>query len=155
MQPTLVIQRANADDAARLTEHRRLMFTEEFSGSLDKLPESLPLFTDWVRERLASGEYIGLMALDGDLLAASAGLWKMPFPPGPLNQVPARAYILNVYTDPAYRRQGLARKLVSQLLDEARSQRLYIVELHASSAGRPIYTALGFKDTNQMRIVVS
>src|SRR5687768_2018652 len=116
MQDTLVIQRATAEDASRITEHRRLMFTEEAPGDLSKLPEALPVFTDWLRERLASGEYIGLLALDGEPLAASAGLWKMPFPPGPLNQVPHRAYILNVYTDPAYRRRGLAKQLVSQLL---------------------------------------
>lgn len=154
MQDMLVIQRATTDDASRITEHRRLMFTEEAPGDLSKLPESLPLFTTWVQERLASGEYIGLMVFDGQTLAASAGLWKMPFPPGPLNQIPIRAYILNVYTDPAYRRRGLAKKLVSQLLDEARTLGLHIVELHASSAGKPIYESLGFKATNQMRIVV-
>lgn len=154
MPHTLVIQRATPDDASRITEHRRRMFTEEAPGDLSKLPESLPLFTDWVRERLTTGEYIGLMALDGETLAASAGLWQMPFPPGPLNQVPVRAYILNVYTDPAYRRRGLAKQLVSQLVEEARTLGLNVVELHASNAGRPIYEKLGFKDTNQMRIRV-
>jgi ribosomal protein S18 acetylase RimI-like enzyme len=154
MTDTLVIQRATAADAARITEHRRLMFTEEGVGDPTNLAASLPLFTPWLEERLIRGEYIGLIAFDGETAAASAGLWRMPFPPGPLNQVPERAYILNVYTDPAYRRRGLAKKLVSSLLDEARTLGLHVVELHASSAGRPIYEGLGFKATNQMRLFV-
>jgi ribosomal protein S18 acetylase RimI-like enzyme len=151
MSETLVIQRATTDDVARITAHRRLMFLEEIPGDLSKLDESLLLFAPWLHERIASGEYIGLMAMDGETLAASAGLWKMPFPPGPLSQIEARAYILNVYTDPAYRRRGLARRLVSSLLEEARALNLNVVELHASNAGRPVYEGLGFQGTNQMR----
>jgi GNAT superfamily N-acetyltransferase len=151
MQDTLVIQRATIDDVTRITEHRRLMFVEEGHDPA-RVDASLPLFVEWATEQIAAGRYIGLLALDGDTLAASAGLWRMPFPPGPLNlTISERAYILNVYTDPAYRRRGLARRLVAALVDEARALGLNVIELHASKAGRPIYEGLGFQPTNQMR----
>ena len=152
MHNTLTIQRATAADAERITNHRYLMFVEIGGSDPKLLSDSLPLFTTWVRGRLANGEYIGLMAMDGDMVAASAGLWRMAFLPGPMNLSGERAYILNVYTDPAYRGRGLAKKLVSQLVDEAQALGLHVIELHASNAGRPIYESIGFEGTNQMRL---
>lgn len=155
MPDTIVIQRATLDDVARITEHRRLMFLEEQTNTPARIEASLTPFVQWLTDTLRAERYIGLLALDGSTLAASAGLWRMPWPPGPLNLIEERAYILNVYTDPAYRRRGLARQLVSRLMDEATALGLNIVELHASKAGRPVYEALGFTTTNQMRVIPS
>jgi len=39
------------------------------------------------------------------------------------------------------------------MLDECRAQGLKRVSLHASPAGQSIYETLGFKPTNEMRLV--
>jgi len=48
-----------------------------------------------------------------------------------------RATILNVYTDPAYRRRGIARALMETMIDWCRSEGFAHVTLHASDDGRP------------------
>ena len=64
-----------------------------------------------------------------------------------------QAIVLNVYTEPAFRRHGLARALMLDLLDWARSSGLDSLVLHATPDGRPLYEALGFAPTNEMRFM--
>ena len=109
-------------------------------------------FLPWVTARLERGEYLGWLALDatGEVVAG-AGLWIMDWPPHALGVDPRRGNILNVYVAPDYRRRGLARRLVQVALDRCRADGLGAVILHASDAGRPLYKALGFTPTNEMR----
>ena len=53
-------------------------------------------------------------------------------------------YVLGVYTEPEYRRQGIATGLMQRLLAEAKRLGLNRVELSASEMGKPIYEKLGF-----------
>ncbi len=59
--------------------------------------------------------------------------------------------MLNVFTEPAWRRRGLAELLMRHILDWARQERLDRLVLHASDDGRPLYERLGFAATNEMR----
>jgi len=56
----------------------------------------------------------------------------------------ARAHLMNVYTLPEYRRQGLSRALVQRLMDEARARGVTEISLDSTEAGRPLYASLGF-----------
>jgi GNAT superfamily N-acetyltransferase len=63
-----------------------------------------------------------------------------------------RVTILNVYTDPAYRRRGIARALMETMIDWCRRERFARVTLHASDDGRHLYESLGFEASNEMRL---
>jgi GNAT superfamily N-acetyltransferase len=63
-----------------------------------------------------------------------------------------RATILNVYTDPEYRRRGIARLLMETMIDWCKREGLARVNLHASDAGRHLYESLGFEPSNEMRL---
>ncbi|MDR2492011.1 MAG: GNAT family N-acetyltransferase [Coriobacteriales bacterium] len=54
------------------------------------------------------------------------------------------ATVYNVLTYPAYRRQGLARRVLGALIDEARARGVSLIELEATADGRPLYERLGF-----------
>ena len=57
-----------------------------------------------------------------------------------------------MYTDPAYRRQGIARKLLSLVVDEARAYGCGAVQITASDMGVLLYTDFGFvKNENFMQ----
>jgi GNAT superfamily N-acetyltransferase len=60
---------------------------------------------------------------------------------------------VNVYTEQAWRRRGVARFLMEALMQWARDERLDSLILHASTDGRPLYEQLGFEPTNEMRYV--
>lgn len=55
------------------------------------------------------------------------------------------AYLLNVYTAPAFRHRGYASKLLQRILVEAPKRGIGRLWLNASSQGRPLYEASGFR----------
>lgn len=55
------------------------------------------------------------------------------------------------FTEKAWRRRGLARLLMEEVLKGAKTSRIDTLVLHASGDGRPLYEQLGFAQTNEMR----
>ena len=149
----VVVRRALPSEASLIVAHRRAMF--EAMGATDqvRLEAVSAAFTVWIEPKLASGEYAGWLAVlpEGDVVGG-AGVWVMDWPPHMLHVAPRRGNLLNVYVAPEYRRRGLARRLVQAALGWCRAQNLELVILHASEAGRPLYAALGFEPSNEMRL---
>ena len=59
--------------------------------------------------------------------------------------------VVNVYTEPALRHQGIARALMRALMAGGAAKDFDRVVLHASDSGRSLYQSLGFLSTNEMR----
>jgi GNAT superfamily N-acetyltransferase len=71
----------------------------------------------------------------------------------PRDPLPQRAVVVNMYTDPPFRRQGIARRLMDIMIDRCRREGFGSAELHASDDRRPLYEKLGFRQTNEMRLM--
>ena len=56
--------------------------------------------------------------------------------------------IMNVYTVPEKRRQGLAGNVIRQIMDFGKLEDLDFLELKAEPAGYPLYKKLGFEDAS-------
>jgi GNAT superfamily N-acetyltransferase len=147
----LTIRRATPDDAAIVAEHRARMFQD--IGRLDptRATAMMEQVQPMLGPMLASGEYVGWLAVaESGAVVAGAGVqvrWLLPLPE---TFVDREALIVNVYVQPAYRRLGLARRLMAAVLDWCREQSIERVSLHASSMGRPLYESLSFTPTNEM-----
>jgi GNAT superfamily N-acetyltransferase len=87
-------------------------------------------------------------------VVAGAGLWIMDWPPHMVGSQARRGNVVNVYTADAWRRRGLARRLMDAILDWCRANSLDVVVLHASNDGRPLYDSMGFTATNEMRLIL-
>jgi GNAT superfamily N-acetyltransferase len=57
-----------------------------------------------------------------------------------------------MYTAPAHRRQGIARRVVETIVEWCRAEGFTAIALHASKAGRPLYESFGFQPTSEMRL---
>lgn len=55
---------------------------------------------------------------------------------------------MNKYTNPAYRRRGIAYKILDLLVNEARNRNISCISLEATDMGRPLYEKYGFKKMN-------
>ena len=147
------IREATLADAETIVGHRRAMFHDMGYRDMAWLDQMASSFLPWLRRKLKSAEYLAWFAVTPDgAVAAGAGLWLMDWPPHMVNGSTRRGNILNVYTDPAYRRQGLARGLTDVAIDWCRTHDIAVVILHASDEGRPLYESLGFHATNEMRL---
>ena len=86
---------------------------------------------------------------------AGAGLLIIDWVAHPSNaHDPRRAYVLNVYTYPEFRRRGLAKQLMQAIIETCRHEGFRTIWLHASEYGRPVYSSLGFEPTNEMKLVL-
>jgi ribosomal protein S18 acetylase RimI-like enzyme len=149
----IALRRASVEDAATIAKHRRLMFRD--MGYCDELAlDSMTTkFVPWLKAKMVSGDYLAWLAVTaGDFVVAGAGLWLMDWPAHMLGSSARRGNILNVYTEPEFRRQGLARWLVEAALDWCRANKIDLVILHASAEGRGLYESLGFQTSNEMQI---
>jgi ribosomal protein S18 acetylase RimI-like enzyme len=61
-------------------------------------------------------------------------------------------YIWGVYVEPDFRGQGFAKRLTAMAVAYLKSLDCTRVILHASPSGKPVYTGLGFSESNEMRL---
>ncbi|HVQ35450.1 MAG TPA: GNAT family N-acetyltransferase [Candidatus Bathyarchaeia archaeon] len=149
------IRPALPEDLPIVLEHRRRMF--EGMGyadpaTLDAVSEtSAPL----LGRGLADGSYRGWLAEAGSSIVAGGGIVILDFQSHPIDPRPRRAFVVNMYTDPAHRRKGLARRLMETMIAWARAEGHATIYLHASDEGRGLYESLGFTPTNEMRLMLN
>ena len=147
-----VLRVATAADAAVIARHRVGMFRD--MRVLDER-EAVALEAGsraHLTTTLANGAYLGwLIEHEGVVVAGAGVLLRATLPRPGYPQGGEEAYLLNVYTDPAHRRRGLARRLTEHVLTWCATRGIARVSLHASDEGRPLYTTLGFVPTNEMR----
>jgi ribosomal protein S18 acetylase RimI-like enzyme len=150
-----IFRRATITDTETIADHRTMMFAE-MGMDVDMLNQNRDYYEPWLAERLSNGNYTGILVECEQQVVAGAGLWVSMGAPLPTLQSSdhRRANIVNVYTQPDHRRKGLARQLMDQLIDIAREERYPVLQLHASDAGRPLYESMGFRNTNELRLVL-
>jgi ribosomal protein S18 acetylase RimI-like enzyme len=160
MSAQFTVRIAEVDDAEVIGYHRARMFQD-----MEQIPAHLfDAFrirsTERVRGMLISGEYVGWLAnplAAPDEIVAGAGVQLrtvLPHPAGDDSFAEGRhGLIINVFTEPAWRRQGLAELLLRQIIQWSCEQKLDRLVLHSSKYGRALYERLGFAQTNEMKFV--
>ncbi len=110
-----------------------------FEGDFSKLTE------DFFR----NGDQTTVLAFDGDMAVGCATICFITVMPTADHPSGKRAHIMNVYTNADYRRRGIARQMVTMLLDEARERGVSYVSLDATEQGKLLYRTLGFCDNTE------
>jgi len=158
MTDQFTVRVATAADASTLAQQRAAMFRD-----MDVLPQPLdaPLVDAsrrYFEEAIPAGEYLGWVAsiMGSREVIAGAGLQLrrvLPHPDLGRSEIilGLQGVVLNVYTEPAWRRRGLAALLMRYVLDWAKANGVKSLVLHASRDARLLYEKLGFIPTNEMR----
>jgi len=147
----VVCRRARIDDIPALVDYR-VRFLNELDHHSENdetkiLRESL---LEYFNRAIPSNDFIAWLAeYDGKIIATSGMV---------VQQIPARygglesgklGYLLNFYTIPQARRNGIGTLLLSKLIEEAKSLGLKYLYLHASRDGINIYRRAGFVKPEQ------
>lgn len=93
---------------------------------------------------LGTKGHLTLLAFDGGAVAACGSVCLYEVMPTCDTPTGRKAYLMNLYTRPAYRRQGIARRLLDLLVSEARARGAARIALEASPMGRALYESYGF-----------
>ncbi len=143
------IRRATADDIEDLVRLRLAMMAEMADDFGDgagagQEGELADANRTYMREAMPAGEFVAyVVESDGEVVATS-GLRVHRVAPHIGNLEGVGAYVLNMYTVPAWRGRGLATALLEQLVRHARDAGAKSVSLRASAAGRSVYEGYGF-----------
>ena len=105
----------------------------------------VPALQDYYGRHMADGTFVSWLALDGDQIVGTSGMSFVEKPPYfgcPSGRI---GLLSSMFTDPAYRRKGIARELLSRVVEEARGYGCGAVQITASDMGVMLYTDFGFK----------
>jgi RimJ/RimL family protein N-acetyltransferase len=157
-----VIRQATISDAPVVAWHRARMFQDMGALPAATFDGFIKEARLWTERALARGEYLGWLATPKDVpsvIVGGAGVQMRQVAPHPFRLPRGDAFakgkhaiVLNVFTQPEWRRRGLARLLIGEILRWARAEQLDRLVLHATSEARPLYEQLGFEITDEMRI---
>jgi GNAT superfamily N-acetyltransferase len=153
------IRLATVDDADVIAWHRARMFQDMEDLPADLFEAFRARSCERVRDLLVRGAYIGwLLSLEEApaKIIAGAGVHLRRVLPHPAENGATfaegrHAIVVNVFTEPQWRRQGLAAMLLNRIIHWARDQKLDELILHSSTEGRSLYEHLGFVPTTEMR----
>jgi ribosomal protein S18 acetylase RimI-like enzyme len=141
------ISKVDQSDISEMVNYR-IDYLTEMQGSRDsKFIEQLKFdMFDYFKKSIANGSFIGLVATHAKTIVAYGGLVIRQIP-GDFN---CSAYlegdILNIYTIPEARRQGVSKMVLMELIQEAKSLGLTKLALHTSLDGEKLYRSLGFQN---------
>lgn len=128
----------------RITQLREEGATEDL--------DLVPALMDYYHRHMADGTFVSWLAVDDDQIVGTSGMSFVEKPPYfgcPTGRV---GLLSSMYTDPAYRRRGIAKELLRRVVEEAREYGCGSVQITASDMGVLLYTDFGFvKNGNFMQ----
>lgn len=98
----------------------------------------------YYRRALETGEHIAYLVYDNGAFVGAGGVSFYQVMPTYHNPTGKKAYIMNMYTAPEYRRQGIAIHTLDLLVKDVKEQGVLQIALEATYMGRPLYERYGF-----------
>ena len=150
-----VYKRATMEDIDELVRTRIIVLR-----AANKLPDDEDMSVvekesySYYRRALETGEHIAYLVYDNGAFVGAGGVSFYQVMPTYHNPTGKKAYIMNMYTAPEYRRQGIAIHILDLLVKDAKEQGVLQIALEATYMGRPLYKRYGFaKMEDEMELV--
>ncbi|MDE7432692.1 MAG: GNAT family N-acetyltransferase [Lachnospiraceae bacterium] len=141
--------KATIDDIDILTETRIevLRAANKLSDDVD-MSEVKRQSYNYYKKALSDGTHIAYLIFDKSRFVGAGGVSFFRVMPTYHNPSGNKAYIMNMYTHPEYRRKGIAYKTLDMLVKDTRDKGIMAISLEATDMGRPLYEKYGFKRMN-------
>lgn len=127
---------------------RITQLTEEYVSSGQTVPTDVDLqsaLKDYYNRHLVDGTFVSWLAMDGNKIIGTSGMSFVEKPPYFGCPTGRLGLLSSMYTNPNYRRMGIAKELLNKVIEEARAYGCGAVHITASDMGVKLYTAYGFK----------
>ncbi|MFX1566953.1 MAG: GNAT family N-acetyltransferase [Promethearchaeota archaeon] len=141
------LRKANLNDIDKLIE-----FRIEFLKEIQEYPpyKEFEIFQNSLKEylltKMKNNKFVAWFAEYENEIIATSGLSFLQKPPHFINITGKFAYIMNMYTNPEWRRKGIGSALLEKLFEEIKQKGIHSVVLHATPSGRFLYEKYGFRE---------
>ena len=103
-----------------------------------------PALKQYYMRHMADGTFVSWLAFDGNKIIGTSGMSFVEKPPYfgcPSGKI---GLLSSMFTNPDYRRKGIAKELLSRVVNEAREYGCGTIQITASDMGVKLYTDFGF-----------
>ena len=104
----------------------------------------VPALKDYYTRHMADGTFVSWLAFDGDDIIGTSGMSFVEKPPYfgcPSGRI---GLLSSMFTNPNYRRKGIAKELLSRVVNDARDYGCGTIQITASDMGVKLYKDFGF-----------
>ena len=115
------------------------------------LPQTINKIRDFYKTGIINGTCFTLLGFDNELLAASGTLYLYSLMPSNENPSGIMGQLTNIWVDEKYRHQGIASRIVSDLLTKGQGK-CGMICLNSSKDAIALYQKLGFKTKERYMI---
>lgn len=149
-----IIRKATSDDIQSLIDLRIALLKEVGELHSQEEENTFRYATEqYLQTEMKSGTFIAYIAVVNGETVSISGVTFFQRPPYIGNLGGKEAYILNMYTRPDYRGNGLAKKLLQHCITECKANEIKRIWLHSSKDGQPLYRKIGFTSKpNEMEL---
>ena len=138
-------RKAGAGDVEVLSRLRVDMLSAD-NGLSEALQSALYQQTkEYLLSGLKGQTFSSYIAEADGVVVAMGGICYFDLPPTEFCLTGKTAYVSNIYTLPAYRKNGIAGKIVKLLMEEAEGSGVERVLLKPTAQGKPLYQEYGFQ----------
>ncbi|PHJ57954.1 hypothetical protein VF14_25840 [Nostoc linckia z18] len=151
----LNFRRANLGDLEALVRLRLELLREAGDIKDNTEIEAIAAATrNYLADKIPQGEFLVWVAEVENQIVGTSGLVLFTRPPYDGNLSGLEAYIMNVYTIPQWRNQGIATALLKETISFVKETEAKRIWLHTTKDGKSLYEKLGFiSTTKEMEIV--
>ena len=129
--------------------------TEEYESEGREVPTGVDLkaaLFEYYQKHMADGTFVSWLAMDGEKIVGTSGMSFVEKPPYFTCPSGKLGLLSSMFTDKNYRRMGIARELLTRVVDEAKAYGCGCIQITASDMGVLLYTNFGFvKNGNFMQ----
>lgn len=104
----------------------------------------VPALKGYYTRHMADGTFVSWLALDGEDIIGTSGMSFVEKPPYfgcPSGKI---GLLSSMFTDSKYRRKGIAKELLSRVVNDARDYGCGTIQITASDMGVKLYMDFGF-----------
>lgn len=150
-----VYKKATIKDIDVLTRTRIIVLRAANNLSADtNMSEVQKQSYEYYLKALKNNTHIAYLVFNENSIVGSGGISFFQVMPTYHNPSGYKAYIMNMYTHPDYRRRGIAYKMLDILVNEAKSKGINAISLETTEMGRPVYEKYRFVQMkNEMELV--
>ena len=144
----IVYKKLTENELDQIIEMRIDQLTEEYTSEGKTVPENVDLkksLMDFYTKNMAAGTYVSWLAFDGDKIVGTSGMSFAEKPPYFTCPTGRLGILSSMYTDPDYRRMGIATQLLDRVVKEAKDYGCGTIYITASNMGVKLYESYGFK----------
>ena len=104
----------------------------------------VPALRDYYKRHMADGTFVSWLAVDDEEIIGTSGMSFVEKPPYFGCPSGKMGLLSSMFTNPRYRRMGIAKELLHRVVEEARNYGCGTIQITASDMGVKLYTAYGF-----------